>query len=189
MNKSQTHVVIVHGTMGSAKENWFPWLSKELEALGAKVSIPQLPTPKDQNLFNWIAEFEKAIGPLTANHILLGHCVGATFCLRMLERLSSPIKATFLVSTLLKELVVPGYKQYIESFIEEPFNWAKIERNAGKVGVFHGADDPYIPLHEARQLAQDLHTSLHIIEEGGHLNASSGFTEFPLLLEMMAKSI
>ncbi|GAG44616.1 unnamed protein product, partial [marine sediment metagenome] len=32
--------LIIHGTYGHPKENWFPWLKEELEILGEKVYVP-----------------------------------------------------------------------------------------------------------------------------------------------------
>ena len=49
-----TNVFIFHGVGGHPEENWFPWLSKKLEALGCKVFIPQFPTPENQTLDNWL---------------------------------------------------------------------------------------------------------------------------------------
>ena len=49
--------------------------------------------------------------------------------------------------------------------------------------MFHGADDPYVPLAMAQELANKLGVKLNVIEKGGHLNAESGYTKFPAVLK------
>ncbi len=53
-----TNVIIIHGTGGSPKGNWFPWLKEILENEGCKVFIPRFPTPENQSLESWFRVFD-----------------------------------------------------------------------------------------------------------------------------------
>src|SRR5262249_6799203 len=69
------------------------------------------------------------------------------------------------------------------SFLDRPFDWERIRARAGVSRVYHGANDPYVPLDMAQALASELQAPLTIIPNGGHLNALAGFTKFDKLLQ------
>lgn len=50
---------ILHGTMGTPEDNWFPWLKAELEKQGKKCIVPQFPFGEFQNYDFWKAELDK----------------------------------------------------------------------------------------------------------------------------------
>lgn len=43
----------------------------------------------------------------------------------------------------------------------------------------------YVPMAAAQRLADGLQTEIKIIPNGGHLNAESGYTKFPELMELI----
>ena len=47
------NVIIVHGYTASPADNWFPWLKKELELLGATVAVPVMPEPHSPDPQKW----------------------------------------------------------------------------------------------------------------------------------------
>ena len=177
------HVVIVHGTMGSPEGNWFPWISEKLRADNIDVSVPTFPTPGDQNLESWLATFSDAIGNPDSNFVLVGHSIGAAFVLRVLERIDTPVKAVFLVAGFTHELGNPEFDQLNASFVNRNFDWEKIRGNAEIFRIYNGDDDPYVPLAQGQELAERLGVMCHVIRNGGHLNASSGYTRFDKLLK------
>src|SRR3989344_2126006 len=92
---------IFHGTEGYPEENWFPWLKEKLETKGLKVFVPQFPSPpivpsKISEWFDVLKNYEQEINEET---ILIGHSLGGVFTLRLLEKLSRPVKAVFLTGT------------------------------------------------------------------------------------------
>lgn len=174
-------VIILHGTEGAPDQAWFPWLKKKVEQMKNDCDVPKLPTPEGQELSEWMRVFkEEHISSLTQNDILVGHSVGATFALRLLEQSASPVHATFLVSGFTNPLDDPEMESLLETFVGT-IDWERVKANAGKVYVYHGSDDPWVPVSESKQIAQKLDGKLTIIPDGEHLGESHGYKELPQL--------
>src|SRR3989338_5682223 len=134
---------IIHGAHGSPDENWFPWLKKELESEGYEVFVPAFPTPKKQELREWLRVLSKVEKSVNEDSIFIGHSVGVAFILSILEKISTPIKAAFLVSGFLGKLGNPDFDRINQSFTEKDFDVAAIKKKCKCVMLFHGSDDPY----------------------------------------------
>lgn len=181
-------VFIFHGTMGSPKGNWFPWLKRELKGLGIEVFVPRFPTPEGQNLDNWLKTFEPYQKYVNKDSVFVGHSMGPAFIFRLLEKRQLPILASILVVPFYKELDLPEpFVKLIKTFIDHPFDWEKIKQNRPKFTVFCGADDPYVPIEQPRFIAEKLGAKLKIIKGGKHLNSEAGYTKFPEVLEELKK--
>lgn len=178
-------VVILHGTKGSPEGNWFPWLKQELEAKGCKVYVPRLPTPEGQSVRNWCKALDEQAPRFDGDTILIGHSCGAAYLLHILEVLNEPVAQSVFVSGFTEKLGNEEYDLLNATFVEHDFDWKKIKSNAWKITLFHGSDDPYVPLACAEKLAKSLGAALTVIENGGHLNAGSGYSEFPEILEVL----
>jgi predicted alpha/beta hydrolase family esterase len=175
--------LLIHGAFGSPDENWFPWLNRELENLGYEVLIPKFPTPENQNLANW----EKVIAPylykLTSESIIIGHSLGVPFGLRILEKLNQSVKAFYGAAGFIELLNNPEFDTINRTFTERDFAWSTIKTNGNKFFLYHSDNDPYVPMSCAENLASKLNTRPEVVLNGGHLNASMGFTKFPQLLK------
>jgi uncharacterized protein len=177
-----SRVVIIHGTGGNPEINWLPWLARELRMRGLVVIVPQFPTPEGQSLNNWCSAWTEQVGSITSDMILVGHSMGCGMILRLLEDSAVPVTAAFLVSGWTGLLNNPDFDPLIESFFVDPFNWPVIRKNAGPVTMYHGDNDPYVPLDLGQELASNIGAELKVIPNGGHLNAASGFVKFNMLL-------
>ncbi|MEK7154769.1 MAG: alpha/beta hydrolase [Patescibacteria group bacterium] len=180
--------VILHGTLGSPNENWFPWLAGELKKLGHSTFCPQLPTPEGQTPQNWI----KVIADLVEKEDLAGedlifvaHSRSPLAVCRYLQTRTSPVRACFFVAGFASRLPVAE-----EPFptLNDPFDdlgaeWGKVKKNCQKFICFASDNDPYVPLDIARDFAAKLSAEFILISGAGHLNSESGYTQFPLLLE------
>ncbi len=172
-------IIIIHGSYGSPEENWFPWLSQELELKGFSTTRPKLPTPDGQNLNTWTFSFNQQVGELDSRSILVGHSLAPAFILHVLQSLKSPIYGTLLVSPFIRKLGLPEFDKVNISFITGPFDWEKIRLNAGIVISFGGDNDPYVPQDAMKEVSDLLGVPLRIIKGGGHINTKSGYTSFP----------
>ncbi len=108
--------------------------------------------------------------------------------LAVLEKLKLPVKRAVFVSGFLHRLGNDTFDKINQTFYERDIDWQTIKQNCEKALVLHGDNDPYVPLSEAEELADKLDCQLRVIKDGGHLNQSAGFVEFPELLESIVES-
>ena len=179
--------MIIHGSYGHPKENWFPWLKEEQEKIDCRVFVPKFPTPKNQSLENWLKVFENYEKYLNEDTILVGHSLGPAFILTILEKLDRKIKAAFFVSGFISLLNNKEFDELNKTFVERKFNWEKIKQNCTKFIIYHSDNDPYVPLEKAKELAESLDTEAVIIKGAGHFNENSGYKKFEILLKDIKK--
>jgi uncharacterized protein len=172
-------VLIIHGTEGHPEENWFPWLRKILEDEGLKVIIPHFPSPPivPAKLNEWFDVFNEYKDELNEESIIIGHSLGGIFTLRILEKLTHPVKAVFLTGTPIgiKPIL---YFDRDNSFSGFDFDWNKIKQNSCSFMVFHSDNDPYVALENGKELSKKLGVELTLIPNAGHFNEAAGYTKF-----------
>lgn len=127
----QSNVFIFHGTEGYPEENWFPWLKEKLEAKGCKVFVPQFPSPPGEpaQISSWFDVLKDYEFQIDADTILIGHSLGGTFALRILEKLKHPVKAAFLVGTPIGIRPILNYDRD-NAFSGFIFDWPAIKKSA-----------------------------------------------------------
>lgn len=174
-------VFIIHGFGGHPKENWFPWLREEVEKRGHRTIVPAFPNSDAPHLHEWLEHMKKYEDSIDEETVFVGHSLGGMFILRLLEHMTKPIKAVFLVATVTGPLDGKDFAPLMESFTTPPLDHKLIKKNGGTIHVLHTDNDPYIALKNAEDLAKNLGVTVQVIHGGGHLNASAGFTTFPIL--------
>jgi predicted alpha/beta hydrolase family esterase len=180
------NIFIFHGTMGHPGENWFPWLKGELEGLGCNVIVPQFPTPENQTPETWFMALKQYEGFLGPDTILVGHSLGGTFLLRVLEKYQA--KAAFIVSASAGVLPI----KFIEGdmpFLKGGFDWQKIRANCKRFCVFHADKDEIVSPENGELVAKSLGTKAIVVKGAGHFNAKAGYVKFGLLLEKIKKEV
>ena len=182
-------VVIIHGTFGNPQENRFPWLKEQLEQQGHEVWIPNLPTPDNQTPEHRCDALQKQVPFIfDKDTILVGHSLWATYLLHILDReRKEPLKKAIFVSWFIHDLGNSTFDKLNKPFLSDAFNRERIRHNTSKSIVFHGDNDPYVPISEAEYLSKQLWAKLIIVSNWGHLNNSAGFSSFPILLEELLK--
>ena len=189
-----TNAFIIHGTIGSPDENWFPWLKARLEKLGCWVYVPRFPTPEKQSVENWMKVFENYERHVNGDTIFVGHSLGAIFILSLLETLKCPlncsgVKAAFLVAGFYGKLGTMHFDKINADFASKDFDWAKVRRSCRQFQLYASDNDPYVPFSKSVELAKKLGAGLKVIKDAGHFNRDAGYTRFDLLLEDIKKVI
>ncbi|RYG65138.1 serine hydrolase family protein [bacterium] len=180
---AELRVIVLHGAHGGPDTNWFPWLHAALNAEGIEVLRPRFPTPEGQSLEAWLNTYDLAVESLpVAPTILVGHSLGATLALRLVERATEPFEGLFLAAGFIGALGLSDYDSINQSFFAAPFDWAGIRERKGDVSrCWAGDNDLYVPLARSQEVAECLRTPLEIVPDGGHLNSETGFNAFPQL--------
>ncbi|MEE0865429.1 MAG: alpha/beta hydrolase [Clostridia bacterium] len=175
---------IIHGSFGSPFVNWFPYLRKEIEKKELVVYTPDFPTGVGyQNYKNWSKVLESYIsaGLINENTTIYAHSIAPIFICHFL--IEHQIKVNKLV-------FVCGFNNYLG--INEEYdnvnetmyfdNLEDIKKYANEIICFYSKNDPYVKYEVEKEFADTIATKQIVIDDGGHLNAESGYSEFKELL-------
>lgn len=177
------NVLILHGTGGNSKENWFPWLKNELLKKGYKVWLPDLPGANKPDIPRY-NQFIFSKWQFDHDSILIGHSSGAVAILGLLQKLPKD-------TVIEKAILVAGFKddlnwEELKMLFKKPFNWEKIKKQAKEFILIHSDNDPYVDLEHGKFLKEKLRGKLVILPGRGHFGISSmgeKYKQFPELLK------
>ncbi len=183
LQKKSGKVVIVHGTRGNRDKNWFPYLDRQLSRLNFQVVRPQFPTPQGQTLNSWLKVWNKEVGLIDHNTILIGHSSAGAFLMRVLEKLKNPVRACFFVAPFVKDIGNGEFDKLNVRFYKGNYDWEKIRRRCRNFFVYASDDDPYVPLALSQEVADILKAKFILVKGAKHFNEAAGFTKFPRLIK------
>ena len=179
--------LIIHGSFGSPFVNWFPWLRKQIEDKDLMVYTPDFPTGVGyQNYTNWEKVLEAYVnaGLINEDTVIYAHSIAPIFISHFL--VSHKIKVKRLI-------FVCGFNNYLG--INEEYdnvnksmyfdNLEDVKQYSEEIICFYSKNDPYVKYEVEKEFADTIATKQVIIDDGGHLNAESGYTEFKQLLEYL----
>ncbi|MFC1710967.1 RBBP9/YdeN family alpha/beta hydrolase [Patescibacteria group bacterium] len=183
------NALILHGTdfekvKKQRKNNWFPWLKKELEKKGYQVWLPELPVawkPNFKRYFNFINKHKFNFNKET---ILIGHSSGPAVILQLLQHLPEKLKINKAI------LVSPFYKDEgwnCQGLFISPFDFPKIKSKVRNIYIIHSLDDPYVKPQHAYFLQKKLDCKLYMRKKQGHFNLETGkkYKKFTFLLNLI----
>jgi len=195
--------IILHGSFGKPTENWIPYLKEELEKLEQNVITPALPCedweqltaaglkyqPKKQNLNSWLMVFEKSVLPLITKDeplCVIGHSLAPVFILHIIERFNLSLDSALFVSPFFEDIKGDAWQFYRvnHSFYKSDFDWSNLKKRIPVSYSIFSDNDPYVAQKYFQHFYKNLESSPIFIHNGGHLNSSSGYQKFPLLLDL-----
>ncbi|MFZ2522838.1 MAG: alpha/beta hydrolase [Minisyncoccia bacterium] len=176
-------VFIIHGFQGSPNGGWRPWLMAELEKQDIYACALSMPKPDEPICNEWVEEISRYVEVNKNDDIyLIGHSLGVPAILHYLENSqANSIKGVVIVSGPSEK----NNNRKIDSFLETPFDFESIKSKCKSFSIIHGDNDPNVPLDNAKTLSKELNSNLIIVENGGHLNGSAGWTQLPQCLEVL----
>lgn len=173
-------VLILHGFGGSDYPHWQAWLACELIKNHYEVSFPQFPNKNNPDLNEWLEFLDKQIKHFDPQVIVchsLANILWFHYCQKYKPK---QLEKLMLVAPVSRNCDI----QEIESFFPYPI----VNNLYSKEVIMASSDnDPYISIEEAIQLQQELNIGMKIMENAGHINASSGFGELSCALEWIER--
>jgi uncharacterized protein len=171
-------VFVVHGWKGKPSSNWFPWLKEWLKLCNVEVHVLEMPNADKPQLDEWLDTISSAVKRVDKKTFFVGHSLGCIAILRYLEKQKKRKCVGGVV-------FVAGFPERInfeetKPFFQEPLDYRKIKEVVGKkIIAIQSTNDEFVPFYHGETLRDKLGAKLVVVEGGGHLNKSSGYTELP----------
>lgn len=179
--------LIIHGSFGSPFVNWFPWLRKEIEDKNLVVYTPDFPTGVGyQNYTNWEKVLEAYVnaGLINEDTVIYAHSIAPIFISHFLVSHKMKVKRLIFVCGFNNYL---GINEEYDNVNKSMYfdNLKDVKQYSEEIICFYSKNDPYVKYEVEKEFADTIATKQIIIDDGGHLNAESGYTEFKQLLEYL----
>jgi len=160
-------------------QNWYQHVKKQLEDLGIEVIADNMPDPDLARKEYWLPFIREKLGG--DDVILIGHSSGAVAILRYLEE----HKCRLAIVVGVYHTCLENEHERKSGYFDDPWQWEKIKKNAGKIIIFASTDDPYISIEEPRYIKEKLDAEYNEYEHEGHF----GGTERPEIVEAVRKNM
>ncbi len=172
---------IFHGYGAHPDTNWFRWLKNELEKLSVTTYVPKFPTPELQTPKNWLSVLEN-FPPIDENTILIGHSLGGSFVLSVLEQHKA--KSAFIIAGPFG-MMHNSIDAHVADFTNKNFDWNSIKSNCKSFHLYYSDDDEFVPVTHGEKLAKQLGVPFQKVQGSGHFL----FPSFPRLLVDLKKEL
>lgn len=173
--------IIIHGWEGTPKNEWLPWVGKQLEANGWKVEIPQLPNTMNPKLNEWMDALI-SLSP-DENTMLVGHSLANALILKYLERPEIKVKGAVLVAAW--NWLIEAAKDHHITFYDTDFDYDTIKKKSLPLTIVNSSNDPWVDFERSKLMAEKLNAKFIGVENAGHFMERDGYKEFPQLVNII----
>ena len=169
-------ILLVHGWGGSDFPHWQSWLAAEIAKDYGKVSFLELSDFEFPDKNRWKQELLKELDDFKPD-VVICHSLANTLWFHLCnEEKIEDVKKLFLVAP-------PSLKDEIKEVSSFFPVSAPSDLHAQEVLLVCSTNDPYMTLEEAKSLQKSLDVEMEVLEDAGHINADSGFGEWPWILQ------
>lgn len=169
-------VLILHGWGGSDDPHWQAWLAGEIAKEYGTVSFPLLDNPHFPSKNRWMRQVKTLLETFQPDTVVCHSLANILWFHLCHEAKISPVKKLLLVAPPRLTCEIETLKTFF------PLT-APASLFSEEVLMLVSNNDPYLTLEEAQQLSIDLNIDMEIVHNGGHLNADSGYGEWPFVKE------
>lgn len=171
-------VLLLHGWGGSDFPHWQSWLAGEWAKAYGTVSFPLLDHPHFPSKNRWMRQV-KAVLSQFQPEVVVCHSLANTLWFHLChEGEITPVETLFLVAPPRLDCSIETLRSFFP--VTPPQRLY-----AGKIQLVTSTTDPYMTPEEALILQKALEVPMHTVQDAGHLNAESGYGEWPWMLEQL----
>lgn len=182
-------VVLAPRWGGTPTHDFYPWLRKELDALGVELSALHLPDPSTPTIEAWVpavrTAIEDALEADGAPPIVVGHSVGCQAVMRALAGFDREVASACLLVAAWWQVDEPWPS--ILPWIDTPFDHLRARAAASRFSVLLSDDDPFTRDHArtAALFRERLGAKLRVASGAKHFNAEREPAVLESLLELL----
>ena len=171
-------VLLLHGWGGSDYPHWQSWLASEIAKEYGVVNFLEFSDFDFPKLETWKIELKMALKNFQPD-IVICHSLANTLWFHTVSEIEN-VDKLYLVAP-------PSFTCDIEE-LQEFFPLEMPKQTSAKEAILVAStNDPYMTLDEAKQVENSLNIPMKVLENAGHINADSGFGEWPWILEEVRK--
>lgn len=182
-------IFIIHGWGFAPHHNFYPWLKSELEKLGYKVFVLDMPNTENPVIEACVSHLRGLVGTPDKNTHFIGHSIGCQTILRYLETISTPVgKAVFVAGWFyLENLEDSEAEKIAEPWLTIPIDLAKVKKVLPSSTLIISDNDPFGAFEENKKKFAELGSKITVLHNAGHIDKESGYTKLPEALEEFKK--
>jgi predicted alpha/beta hydrolase family esterase len=169
-------VLLLHGWGGSDYPHWQSWLAGEIAKKYGTVAFPLLDHPHFPTKNRWIKQVKALLKEFRPD-VVICHSLANTLWFHLCnEGEIETVKRLLLVAPPRLDLELDTIKTFFPVAAPETLF-------AEEAMLVTSDNDPYMNKEEAAALQKALGVEMKVLESAGHINADSGFGEWPWVLE------
>lgn len=175
-------VLILHGWGGSNFPHWQSWLAGEIAKDYGTVSFLEFSDYEFPNFGVWKKELLEHMKEFKPD-IVICHSLANTLWFQLCNANAiEKIEKLYLVAPPSLNSKIAE----IESFfpLDMPTN-----PHAKETLLVASTNDPYMSMGEAKELQESLGVEMIVLEDAGHINADSGYGEWPWILKKIKEDL
>lgn len=171
-------VLLLHGWGGSNQPHWQCWLAGELAKEYGCVSFFEFSDFDTPKLDVWKKELLAHLQDFRPDIVICHSLANILWFHLCNDEALQEVHKLYLVAPPSLECKI----EELQSFF--PVQAPK-KLYAKKILLITSTNDPYLSVEEADKLQKELEIAMHVIKDGGHLNAASGYGPWPWLLQQI----
>ncbi len=173
-------VLLLHGWGGSDYPHWQSWLAGEIAKDYGQVAFPLLDNPHFPTKNRWMKQVKTLLKEFKPD-VVICHSLANTLWFHLChEGEIDTVKRLLLVAPPRMDLELDTIKTFFPVTVPT-------DLYAEEVSLVTSDNDPYMTQAEAKELEQDIGIEMKVLESAGHINADSGFGEWPWALDWVKK--